>query len=305
MSRSGSFNVFRHPRLLLEVLSLAFQRFVLHDGWAIASHIALSALTSLFPFLILLTSLAPRFSSAPLADEAANLILEAWPKEVSGPIAGEVHSVLTQSRGDILTVGLVFALYFSSSGVESLRVGLNRAYGIRDTRPWWLTRLESIAYVIFGAFAMLAFAFLVVLGPILWRGIVAWLPRLEPLGFTIALVRFGIATVLIVGALGVAHKFIAAGRRRLRDIVPGIGSTLVLWLLGGLGFGSYLDSFSRAYVTTYGGLATAMIALVFLYWLAAMFLFGGELNGTLIAVRRLKLGDDPDLRRLDALIDHP
>ena len=293
------------PRIFLELLSLAFQRFVLHDGWAIASHIALSALTSLFPFLILLTSLAPLFGTAPLADEAANLILEAWPKEVAGPIAGEVHNVLSQSRRDVVTFGAILALYFSSSGVESLRVGLNRAYGIREVRSWWVTRLESIAYVILGAFAMLGFAFLVVLAPLLWRWASAWIPELEPLGFTAALLRFGIATVLIVGALAVAHKFIAAGRRRLRHILPGITVTLVLWLLGGVAFSRYLDSFSGAYVTTYGGLATAMVALVFLYWLAAMFLFGGEVNGTVIAARRLELGKRPDPARLGALLELP
>ncbi len=293
------------PRIFLELLSLAFQRFVLHDGWAIASHIALSALTSLFPFLILLTALAPIFGSSPLADEAASIILEAWPKEVAGPIAGEVHNVLSQSRREFVTFGAILALYFSSSGVESLRVGLNRAYGIREVRAWWVTRLESILYVVMGAFEMLGFAFLVVLGPFLFRWIVSRVPGLEPFGFPIALLRYGVATLLIVGALTVAHRFIAAGRRRFRDIVPGISTTLALWLLGGLAFSRYLDSFASAYFTTYGGLATAMIALVFLYWLAAMFLFGGELNGTVIAAKRLKLGDNPDPAKLGALIEMP
>ena len=50
----------------------AFYRFLADDGWAIASHIALSALMSLFPFLILVTALAG-FCSArtQLADEVA------------------------------------------------------------------------------------------------------------------------------------------------------------------------------------------------------------------------------------------
>ncbi len=282
---------------LIEVPALAFQRFVTHDGWAIASHIALSVLTSLFPFLILLTALAPLFGSAPLADEAANLILEVWPKEIGGPIAGEVHTVLTQSRRDILTYGAILAIYFSSSGVESLRVGLNRAYDKPELRPWWLTRLESIAYVLLGAFAMLAFAFLIVLGPLLWRGAVAYVPQLAPFNLTATLLRLGVATVLIVGALGIAHKFIAAGRRRLRDILPGILTTLALWMAGGAGFGWYLDNFTTAYVSTYAGLATAMVALVFLYWLAAMFLFGGEVNGTIIAARRRRLALDREQRR--------
>jgi membrane protein len=189
----------------------------------------------------------------------------------------------------VLTLGALLALYFSSSGVESLRVGLNRAYGIREMRPWWLTRLESIGYVVCGAFAMLAFALLVVLGPLIWRQLVFVAPGLEPLGLTVAIGRIGVTAFLIALVLVIAHKFVAAGRRPVLSVLPGIAVTLGLWFLAGLGFGYYLDRFSNAYASTYGGLATAMIFLVFLYWLAAMFLFGGEINGTVIAARRQRL----------------
>ena len=47
----------------------AFYRFNADDGWAIASHIALSALMSLFPFLIVVTALAGFFGTKELADE--------------------------------------------------------------------------------------------------------------------------------------------------------------------------------------------------------------------------------------------
>src|SRR5204862_8248558 len=53
----------------------AFYTFLADDGWAIASHIALSALMALFPFLIVLTSLAGFFGSKELADQAAGLSL--------------------------------------------------------------------------------------------------------------------------------------------------------------------------------------------------------------------------------------
>ena len=45
-------------RFVFRVLHDAFMRFSQGDGWAIASHIALSILTSLFPFLIFVTALA-------------------------------------------------------------------------------------------------------------------------------------------------------------------------------------------------------------------------------------------------------
>ena len=288
---SKSFWSVIRPRTLSAILVIAYNRFLLHDGWAIASHIALSVLMAMFPFLILLTSLASFFGSGSLADEAADIILEAWPSEVGEPIANEVHRILTEERRDILTLGAALALYFSSGGVESLRVGLNRAYGLRETRAWWFTRLESIAFVVLGAIVMLGFAVLVVLGPLIWRGLVYWLPGLTPFGWIIAFLRLMAATVLIVAALIVAHKFIPAGRRSFRITLPGIGVTLVLWIVGGLVFGWYLESFPSSYASMYGGLTTAMVALVFLYWLAAMFLFGGEINGTVMAAKRRRIAE--------------
>ncbi|WP_229428481.1 YihY/virulence factor BrkB family protein [Microvirga pudoricolor] len=264
-------------------------RFVMHDAWAIASHIALSVLTSFFPFLILLTALASLFGTGSLADEAADIILEAWPREVAEPIANEVHRILTGRRSDVLTLGLVLALYFASSGVESLRVGLNRAYGLRETRAWWLTRLESIAFVIGGAFVMLALALLVVLGPFVWRAALRWVPALQTFGNVVDLFRFGVATLVIVSGLLAAHKLVPAGRRTLWSVLPGVGVTLLLWLLGGIAFGWYLEFYPGAYASTYGGLATAMVALIFLYTLGAIFLFGGELNGTIIIAKRRRL----------------
>src|SRR6266513_2894601 len=99
----------------------AFYTFLADDGWAIASHIALSTLMALFPFLIVLTSLAGFFGSKELADQAAGLMLQVWPKQVADSIGGEVHDVLTTTRGDILTIGAALAVYFASNGVEALR----------------------------------------------------------------------------------------------------------------------------------------------------------------------------------------
>ena len=69
-------------RYIYIVVMDAFYTFLADDGWAIASHIALSTLMALFPFLIVLTSLAGVFGSKELADQAASLMLQIWPKHV-------------------------------------------------------------------------------------------------------------------------------------------------------------------------------------------------------------------------------
>ena len=48
----------RQVKYVYHVVMEAFYEFLADDGWAIASHIALSTLMALFPFLIVLTSLA-------------------------------------------------------------------------------------------------------------------------------------------------------------------------------------------------------------------------------------------------------
>src|SRR5271165_2670659 len=100
-ARRGGPALLNTIRLSYRVAMDAFYRFNADDGWAIASHIALSTLMSMFPFLILVTAIAGFIGSKNLADEVARLIIAAWPREVSVGIAGEIHNVLTTARGDI------------------------------------------------------------------------------------------------------------------------------------------------------------------------------------------------------------
>ena len=270
------------------------------DGWAIASHIALSSLMAMFPFFIVLTSIAGFFGTKEIADAVANLMLATWPKEVSGPIAFEIHSVLTTARGDVLTIGAVFAVYFSSSGIESLRIGLNRAYGVLEMRNWMLLRLESIGYVLVGAIAMLALGFLIVLGPLIFATALRHAPWLEPLENTVTFARYAIATSVLVVALVLVHKWLPAGRRTIAEIAPGIIMTIVLWLICGMTFGRYLSDFAYTYVTYYAGLASAMMALVFLYFSSLIFVYGGEFNYGIRSIKTASRLVHPKKRRIDA-----
>jgi membrane protein len=272
-------------RLYFRIVLDAFYRFNDDDGWAIASHIALSVLMAVFPFLIVVTALAGIIGSVNLADEVARLLFAAWPEQVAGPLASEIHSVLTSTHGSVLTLGMAFALYFASSGVESLRIGLNRAYELKEKRAWWLLRLESIGYVLVGAIVLLALAFLVVLGPLIFNAAVRYDPQIASFAFSFAVVRFGVGSGIIAIALFVIHIWLPTGRRGLEKVWPGIVATLLLWLVCGFAFGHYLAEFAHSYVTYYAGLASAMIALVFLYYSAWIFIFGAELNAVIARLR--------------------
>jgi membrane protein len=245
-------------------------------------------LLAVFPFLIVVTAIAGFVGSSNLADEVARLMFAVWPQQVATPIAAQIHNVLTTAHGGVLTLGAVFSVYFASSGVESLRIGLNRAYGLQETRGWFLLRLESIGYVLVSAFSMLALAFLVVLGPLIFQTAIKYAPWIAPLESHYDFARFGIGAIVIAFALFLLHMWLPAGRRGIGRVWPGIMATLVLWLVCGTAFGRYLASFAYTYVTYYAGLASAMVALVFLYYSAWIFIFGGELNAAIDRAREGK-----------------
>ena len=273
----------RQVRYIFHVVMDAFYTFLADDGWAIASHIALSTLMALFPFLIVLTSLAGFFGSKELADQAAGLMLQVWPKQVADSLSGEIHDVLTTTRGGVLTIGAVLAVYFASNGVEALRIALNRAYSVIETRRWYWLRLESIGYTLVAAVTALAMAFLIVLGPLILEAARRHIPLIvESNEQFLNVSRYGVTITALIVALFILHLWVPAGRRSFLQILPGIIFTLVASLVSVVVFGQYLARFANNYVTMYAGLASVIIALVFLYFIAAIFVFGGELNAAII-----------------------
>ena len=276
----------RQIAYVYHVVMHAFYEFLADDGWAIASHIALSTLMALFPFLIVLTSLAGFFGSKDLADQAAGLMLQVWPQQVADTLSDEIHDVLTTTRGDILTIGAVLAVYFASNGVEALRVALNRAYSVIELRRWYWLRLESIGYTLVAAITSLAMAFLIVLFPLMLEAARRHIPFfVESNELFLNVTRYSVTIGALIIALFILHAWLPAGRRGFLQILPGIIFTMAASLVSGIVFGQYLTRFANNYVTMYAGLASVIIALVFLYFIAAIFVYGGELNASIIKSR--------------------
>jgi membrane protein len=269
------------------VVSDAFGHFNATDGWALASHVALSTLLAIFPFLIFATTLAGFLGADRFAETAVHLVFDTWPERIAAPIAREVQNVLTVQRGGLLTISVLAAAFFASNGVEALRVSLNRAYRVEETRSIFTIRLQSFAFVVVATFSFMAISFLLILAPLAFRIAQQWMPGIEALSVSIGFWRFTIALIVLVAGLFVAHKWLPAGRRSFASLIPGITLTIAAWVLGATVFATYLESFAT-YVTTYAGLASIMIALVFLYIVAAIFIIGAEFNAAIIRYREAR-----------------
>ena len=257
------------------------------DGWAMASHVALSALMSIFPFLIFVTALAGFIGNAQLAGTLADLLFATWPKIVAGPIAAEVHRVVSGASGGLLTISALVAIYLASNGVGAVRVALNRAYRVVEHRSFLVLLMQNLVFVVIGALTGLTLAFLGLLGPLIFAELTRWLPHLAEFEGIFSLLRFGVTGGLVVIVLVAAHVWLPARRPRVHRLWPGIALTLVLWLTAAVVFAGYLERFAD-YVATYAGLASAVTAIFFLYLVALAMILGAEFNATL---KRLRDGE--------------
>ncbi len=259
-------------------------RFNRDDGWAIASHIALSGIMALFPFLIFCTSLAAFFNLGSFPQELVQTLFDTLPDAVAAPLAEQTLTVLTIPRGDILTLGAVTAVFFASNGVEALRLGLNRAYRVEEKRNFVVLRLHSVLFVILGAIMIATVTILIVLMPLGLDIARKYIPGMYEQIDRIDFWRLMVSSLILIVALVASHKWLPAGRRSFAEIAPGAVFTLAVWLAAAIGFSAYLRSFAD-YVSTYAGMASIVIALVFFYVMAAIFLVGAEINSCLIADR--------------------
>jgi len=157
---------------------------------------------------------------------------------------------------------------------------------VTEPRRWYWLRLESIGYTLLAAVTALILAFLIVLGPLILAAARKYIPLMvESNERMLTLARYGIAIPAMIVALFILHAWLPAGRRTFAQIAPGIIFTMVASLVSGMVFGQYLARFANNYVTMYAGLASVIIALVFLYFIAAIFVYGGELNAAIIKSR--------------------
>ncbi|WP_336293816.1 YihY/virulence factor BrkB family protein [Bartonella sp. CB169] len=253
------------------------------NGSAFASHVALSGLLAFFPFFIFGTSLSGFIGAFTYTPQKIKALVQLLPDFIAEPLSKEIINVLTVQRGDVLTISVIGAAYFASNGIEALRMALNKAYRVIDQRSLLFCRFQSLFFVIIGAIGLVAISFLLILTPLLVKIAQNHSCFITEYICIIRLWRYIIVAGVLFVSLVIVHKWLPAERRKFIDILPGIVVTISVWFLASIAFAQYLKMFG--YISTYAGLASVMVTIIFLYILSAIFILGGEINAAIIFYR--------------------
>ena len=278
-------------RTLLEAIYRLYE----HSGFAMAGAVAFSFVVSLFPFCIFLGALAGIFGGRELAAQAVEQLFQILPPGVAAGLAPQVEAIMGRTRIDLLTVSAGLSLFFATNAIETLRTALNGAYRVIETRPYLLSLLRSMVFVFASAVSMLVLTWVVVVGPAMAANFDPTLTQ----SFTLmrstwagALFRYASAGAVIAGQLLAFHLWLAAGRRRIQDVWPGVLLSTTLWLLTA-GLYSYYLNLSD-YTRFYADLSQLMVAMIFFQMTAAIVILGAELNRGIFEFKRMAaVGLDP------------
>ena len=250
-------------------------------SFELAGYIAYTGLLAIFPFLIFLAALAGFLGTSAGGLASVQSMLDLLPQDVAQTLSPVIHEVIDTRDGGLLTLGLLGALWVASNGIDALRIALNAAYDIEEARPWWLIKLGSIGAIFVGGIVFLLLSVLVILGPVIWKGLLWLFPLGEGDIWAFSAVRYLLATLVLMSALLALHRWLPGACLRVRNLLPGVIATTVLWLSAASLFSIYVAKLG-SYSATYGSLGGVIVTLVFFYVSAVLFIFGAELNSALL-----------------------
>lgn len=270
----------RLPPRTAGLFGRALAKFMADEGPVYSGHVAFSTLLALFPFLIFVTALAAFLGAAQKADHYAALIATVLPEEVARSLGPTVKQILGTKRGSVLTLSLIGTVWVASSGIEALRVALNRAYGIQAKRHFVLRRLQGFGLMVVAAIVVLLATMAIVLGPLIWKFVIQTLDVPRTWKFLYVGARHVLTLAAVFGSSVFLYRWLPNVPQRWRHVFPGAVLTSIAWLGLASLFSLYLRNLGH-YNLVYGSLGGIVVSLVFFFFSGAIFIFGAEVNGIL------------------------
>ncbi len=252
------------------------------DGFTHAGNIAYLSLLTLFPFFIVLATVAGALGRTQDGLRVVTGFLQTLPPGVAGLVAKPITDVITaRASGGLLTFGIAVTLWTVTSFMETLRSIIRGAYQSDATLPLWRYRLVSLVIVFIAVATML----LALAAQVLLAGAETFVRELMPLadGALAGLrVRRFVPPLALFAALYSVFVVLTPSRFRILGypIWPGALVTTLAWAGTTMAMPFVLAQFG-GYTLTYGSLAGVIVALLFFYIIGLALVVGAHLNAAL------------------------
>jgi membrane protein len=238
---------------------------------------------SLFPLLLFFAALLSLVGDQRTVEAWFNSRLAAaLPADVARLLGMTIQKVVfAKGAPGILSFGLLTAVWSGSGVFGALRVALNEAYDVEETRPWWKQYTLQLAMLGVCGVVLLAATVILLNG----EGVMSWLGDHLHLGPVTTLVWTVVQFPLAIGALMAVLWLIYyllpnCSDQNKRILTFGAAIATTLWIAATLLFRVYVQKFN-ALNPAYGAVGAIMVLLTWMYYSAFVLLAVGELNSVL------------------------
>ena len=250
-----------------------------HDLSGLSAELAYRFLFAIFPFGLFLAALAAFVAVAlGLGDPTARIVSglgDNLPPELAGTVQQELQRVIGQERLSLVSLGALLALWAATSGTMTLIKAMNRAYGVRETRPFVRRYALGLVLTVAGAFAVLVAFVTIVGGALLTEKVVSGLGLGDQAWAAVSILRWPLVGVLLVAAAAVVYRYGPNLQPTWRTAITGAVVFAVGWLVATFLFAQYVTRVAD-YGATYGALGGIIVLMIWLYLTGLMQLVGAE-----------------------------
>ncbi len=275
---------------IYNVIKFIIQESINDDIITRARSVAFSFFLSIFPSILILISIGALlpFDLVPWLQSVLQGVLPETAESFLFDVIGDLERL---PHSGLLSIGFLLAIYFSSSGVNTLMTGFSKSYPSTFKQRSWI-RQQFVAILLTG----ILFMMLIITTLLLLTGnfLIAWLVDRVELGITptilIQLLKWVIIISLFYSIIAMIYKIGPALRKKFKFFSPGATVATVITILITLGFSVYVNNFGT-YNKLYGSIGAIIVLMVWLQLICTIILLGFELNASIAVNKDLREND--------------
>ncbi len=261
-----------------QVLILLWHKILHFDIDSRAAAVAFNFTLAVFPTLIFLFTLIPFIPITHLDLQILDLMENAMPKGIFLEAKATIIDIISKKRGNVLSLGFLFAIYASTSGMMALMRTFNLTYRTAENRGFLKQRLVALLL----NFLLTFILFLAIVILIVGRQVIdiflenGWL-TVDINYFAVQAIRYFVVFSVLFLAVSIIYFVAPSIHKRWKFINAGSVTSSILIILSTNLFSYYLSNFAT-YNKLYGSIGTIIALMLWLYLVALILIVGFEIN---------------------------
>ena len=259
------------------------QRYYAHDVARDSAALTYYLLFAIFPLLIFISTLLGLLE---LDIAYITSVLEPlFPADVLNVVRSYLEYVSANPSRQLLWFSLVFSIWFPMRASGCLMHSLRKAFGRSAPESLWRSQLRILLFTVWLIVVIAVTLCLVVVGRTVLEFVGRFVSVTEAFITAWSSLRFVVLALVMVVTLVLLYMLSQGQRRPLREVLPGVASSLAAWMVLSMAFSYYVEHVGQ-YSVLYGSIATVIVVLLWLYMSGQVLILGAEFSAALTEAKK-------------------